>query len=80
MNIYLPRRRRQARRRYQPWKVSSRGCAGRFTFADLAPLAAAAGVTGTVVIQTVTEPSPAEQEAIFDRTARRVYQLPVPEP
>jgi L-fuconolactonase len=27
-----------------------------FTLADLAPLAAAAGVTGTVVIQTVTEP------------------------
>jgi L-fuconolactonase len=27
-----------------------------FTLADLAPLAAAAGVTGTVVVQTVTEP------------------------
>jgi L-fuconolactonase len=27
-----------------------------FTLADLAPLAAAAGITGTVVIQTVTEP------------------------
>jgi hypothetical protein len=27
-----------------------------FTLADLAPLAVAAGVTGTVVIQTVTEP------------------------
>ena len=26
-----------------------------FTLADLAPLAAAAGVTGTVVVQTVTE-------------------------
>lgn len=42
----------------QPWASDDELARLRrsFTLADLAPLAAAAGVTGTVVIQTVTEP------------------------
>jgi L-fuconolactonase len=42
----------------QPWASDGELARLRrsFTLADLAPLAAAAGVTGTVVIQTVTEP------------------------
>src|SRR5215831_14517136 len=43
----------------QPWLASDPALAPlrrRFTVADLAPLAAAEGVTGTVVVQTVTEP------------------------
>src|SRR5215469_274019 len=42
----------------QPWLASHPALAplrSRFTVADLAPLAAAEGVTGTVVVQTVTE-------------------------
>ena len=42
----------------QPWASDDELAMLRrsFTLADLAPLAAAAGITGTVVIQTVTEP------------------------
>jgi L-fuconolactonase len=42
----------------QPWATDAELARLRrsFTPADLAPLAAAAGVTGTVVVQTVTEP------------------------
>jgi hypothetical protein len=42
----------------QPWASDDELARLRrsFTLADLAPLAAAAGVTGTVVIQTVAEP------------------------
>jgi L-fuconolactonase len=42
----------------QPWATDAELARLRrsFTLCDLAPLAAAAGVTGTVVIQTVTEP------------------------
>jgi len=42
----------------QPWATDAELARLRrsFTLADLAPLAAASGVTGTVVIQTVTEP------------------------
>jgi L-fuconolactonase len=42
----------------QPWASDAELARLRrsFTLADLAPLAAAAGVTGTVVIQTVTDP------------------------
>jgi L-fuconolactonase len=42
----------------QPWAADDELTRLRrsFTLADLAPLAAAAGVTGTVAIQTVTEP------------------------
>jgi L-fuconolactonase len=42
----------------QPWATDEELTRLRrsFTLADLAPLAAAAGVTGTVVVQTVTEP------------------------
>jgi L-fuconolactonase len=42
----------------QPWAADDELARLRrsFTLADLAPLAAAAGVTGTVVIQTVAEP------------------------
>lgn len=42
----------------QPWASDDELAALRrsFTLADLAPLAAAAGITGTVVIQTVAEP------------------------
>jgi L-fuconolactonase len=43
----------------QPWLRSDPGLAPllrNFTLADLAPLAAASGVTATVVVQTVTEP------------------------
>jgi len=42
----------------QPWATDAELARLRrsFTLGDLAPLAAAAGVTGTVVIQTVTEP------------------------
>jgi L-fuconolactonase len=42
----------------QPWLASHPALAPlrrKFTVADLAPLAAAEGVTGTVVVQTVTE-------------------------
>ena len=44
---------------HQPWLVSDPVLAPllrNFTLADLAPLAAAAGVTASVVVQTVTEP------------------------
>ncbi|HYB17483.1 MAG TPA: amidohydrolase family protein [Streptosporangiaceae bacterium] len=42
----------------QPWATDDELARLRrsFTLADLVPLAAAAGITGTVVIQTVTEP------------------------
>jgi len=42
----------------QPWATDAELASLRrsFTLRDLAPLAAASGVTGTVVIQTVTEP------------------------
>ena len=42
----------------QPWASDDELARLRrsFTLADLAPLAAAAGITGTVVIQTVAEP------------------------
>jgi L-fuconolactonase len=43
----------------QPWLASDEALAPlrrKFTLADLAPLAAAEGVTATVVVQTVTEP------------------------
>lgn len=42
----------------QPWASDEELARLRrsFTLADLAPLAAAAGITGTVVVQTVTEP------------------------
>ncbi len=42
----------------QPWATDDELARLRhsFTLADLAPLTAAAGVTGTVVVQTVTEP------------------------
>lgn len=106
----------------QPWLESSGELAPlrrKFTVADLAPLAAAEGVTATVVVQTVTETwetpellalaaggglvagvvgevctlgvsygqvcaaaraltaglSPAEHDAIFSGTARRIYAV-----
>jgi len=42
----------------QPWATDAELARLRrsFTLADLAPLTAACGVTGTVVVQTVTEP------------------------
>ena len=43
----------------QPWLASDEALAPlrrNFALADLAPLAAAEGVTATVVVQTVTEP------------------------
>jgi L-fuconolactonase len=45
--------------RGQPWLASEAALAPlrrNFTAADLAPLAAAAGVTASIVVQTVTEP------------------------
>jgi L-fuconolactonase len=61
--------------RAQPWLDSDEALAPlrrKFTAADLAPVAAEAGVTTTVVVQTVTEPTETPELLALARTGQLV--------